>query len=63
MLMCETNLNSVSPYSNIPYIKKFDPIWYDGRAPKTMGQVITVANRRISLESDTPTTNVLKIRK
>nr|WGL41074.1 capsid protein [Psittaciform ambidensovirus] len=45
-LYCEFNLNSTNPYANIPYIKKWDPIYYTDTYPRNSGQVVTVANRR-----------------
>lgn len=49
-LMCEVNLNSINPYYNIPYIKKWDPIYLYQDQPRNWGRVLTMANRRVQLK-------------
>lgn len=62
-LMCDVNLNSINPYYNIPYLKKWDPIQLTAQTALNSGQVITMANRRTRFigTAPAPTTNLMRI--
>lgn len=46
-LLCELNLNSTQSFQNVPYTKKWDPVWMnDPDIPRNSGQVTLIANRR-----------------